>query len=408
MAWRGPTSNNPVPNKINIAGISGINSTENRATNVRRDTDTQVNFSVTLLDIDTTIFTHLDTTVSPEIPISGVTTKVPILYASPERWIAIQDDGFVRDKNGKIQCPVIAFRRSTMQRNDSLMTLNRYLQYPTVRKFSQKNQYDRFSLMNNFNQVGEVYSVTLPDHVIINYEFIVWTEASEQANIVAEKINFATEDYWGDKHRFKFRTSISDYQFQSEVSVEQDRMVKTTFTMMVYAYLLPDKFENNRSTVQKSFTARKVVVGAESVASADTYPFTQNIATSSVAPTTELNGSQVPILDMPPTSETDPYDSSWINNDIINYQNFLTIKSGSVISVNPSHSLFLFESASFNDSTSTTQYQKLMLMIDSQYAPINSFTYQVVSSSILVDAKTSLLKTTPTTQSAVFAYGNLK
>jgi len=238
----------------------------NRAHDVRRDTDDQKDFSVTLLDIDTTIYNHLNERINPTVIDTGRVIKVPVNFASQEKWKSITKDGYVRDKNGKIQCPLIAMRRSTMQRNDNLVTLNRYLQYPTIKQFSQKNQYDKFSAMVGFNPVKEIYSVALPDHVIINYEFIAWTDYNTQQNSVVEQINFATEDYWG-VDRFKFRTSISDYQFQIETPADGDRIVKTTFTLLCYAYLLPDKFENYKSTVQKSFTPRKIVFNTETIES---------------------------------------------------------------------------------------------------------------------------------------------
>ena len=275
MAWRGPTTkpvaNKPPHNPVNtghemsdskkpvVQSAYGPNHKPNRAYDVRRDTDKEKNFSVTLIDIDTAILTHLDTVISPTIIDAGRQIKVPINYASGEKWKSIQQDGVIRDHNGKIQTPVIAFRRSTMQRNDNLITLNRYLQYPAIKHFSEKNKYDRFSAMSGFMPVKEIYSVAMPDHVIINYEFIIWTELIEQGNAVVEAINFATEDYWGDKNRFKFRTSISDYNFETTNDAGQDRIVRSTFSMMVNAYLLPDKFENYKSVVQKAFTPRKVV-----------------------------------------------------------------------------------------------------------------------------------------------------
>ena len=275
MAWRGPTTkpvvNNPPHNPVNtghemsdskkpvVQSAYGPNYKPNRAYDVRRDTDKEKNFSVTLIDIDTAILTHLDTVISPTIIDAGRQIKVPINYASGEKWKSIQQDGVIRDHNGKIQTPAIAFRRSTMQRNDNLITLNRYLQYPAIKHFSEKNKYDRFSAMSGFMPVKEIYSVAMPDHVIINYEFIIWTELIEQGNAVVEAINFATEDYWGDKNRFKFRTSISDYNFETTNDAGQDRIVRSTFSMMVNAYLLPDKFENYKSVVQKAFTPRKVV-----------------------------------------------------------------------------------------------------------------------------------------------------
>jgi hypothetical protein len=268
MAWRGPLKpvTNPAPDQLKgLIQTPAMIKNDNRAYQKRRDTDDVKNFSVSLLDIDTTITNYLNDVINLQVMDNGALVKVPVNYSSPERWKAIRKDGFMRDKNGKIQCPVLAFNRANMQRNDTLITFNRYLSYPTIRKFSQKNQYDRFSIMSGFSPVREIYDITMPDHVIINYDFIVWTDYIEQQNSIIENLNFATEDYWGDKVRFKFRTSISDYQFPTEISADGDRIVKATFSMMVYAYLLPETFENRKSTTQKAFTPRKVVFDVEAV-----------------------------------------------------------------------------------------------------------------------------------------------
>lgn len=277
MAWRGPTKKvtNPAPNPVQHGNEmpgesrtipnSGFPFYENRATQVRRDKDGENDFSVKLIDIDTTILSYLDTVISPTVVDAGRQVKVPVNYASPERWKAIRKDGAMRDKHGKVQTPAIAMRRNTIQRNDNLITFNRYLQYPVVKRYSEKNKYDKFNLMTNFSPVKEVYSVAMPDHVIVNYDFIVWTELIEQANSIVEAVNFSTEDYWGDKERFKFRTSISDYNFETMVDAGNDRVVRATFTMMVYAYLLPNRYENYKSVVQKAFTKRKIVVNFDAV-----------------------------------------------------------------------------------------------------------------------------------------------
>ena len=277
MAWRGPIKpvTNQAPNNLSHGNeMSGEKKTvpnssfpfkENRAFEVRRDKDTEKDFSVTLIDIDSTVLNYMDRVISPTIVDAGRQVKVPINYSSPERWKSIQKDGAIRDKNGKMQCPAIAFRRSTMQRNDGLITFNRYLQYPVIKRFSEKNKYDKFSVMNGFSPVKEVYSVAMADHVIVNYDFIIWTDLVEQGNSIVESINFSTEDYWGDKTRFKFRTSISDYNFETTVDAGQDRVVKTTFSLMVYAYLLPNRYENYKSVVEKAFTPRKVVINFDAV-----------------------------------------------------------------------------------------------------------------------------------------------
>lgn len=231
---------------------------------VRRDADTQKNFSVTLLDIDTTIIDHLGKILNIKLPLTNQQISVPIIYASPERWKSIRKDGYIRDQKGQIQSPLLVIKRSDVTNNDQLKTFNRHLTYPVIKKYSQKNKYDKFGVQNNIQvPVKEVYNVTLPDHVIITYDFMAWTDYIVHMNKIIEIINFATEDYWGDKERFKFRTSIQNYTFETDLVNGQDRMVKSNFSMTVWAYLLPEQTEDYRSTTQKRLTTRQVVITAE-------------------------------------------------------------------------------------------------------------------------------------------------
>jgi len=296
MAWRGPVKpvNNPTPNRLNkTTENSDVLKSENRALNVRRDTDNVKNFSVTLMDVDTTILRYLDDVINPQVIDNGQNIKVPVNYASPERWKAIRKDGYMRDKHGKVQTPAIAFRRTTMQRNDNLITFNRYLSYPTSKGYSEKNKYDKFSVMTGFSPVKEIYSVTAPDHVIVNYDFVVWTDYIEQLNGVVEAINFATEDYWGDFTRFRFRTQISDYNFETEVAADSDRIVKATFSMMVYAYLLPETFENHRQTTEKAFSPRKVIFNTELTGNVTTDKEAAILGASSVLPASPITADPI-------------------------------------------------------------------------------------------------------------------
>jgi hypothetical protein len=262
MSWTGNTNNNPPNNVQATSDVSNINIGENRALNTRRDTDNIRNNSITLLDIDTTIFNYLDKDINPDIISSGDTRiKVPIIYGSPERWKSARVDGVIRDYNGKIQLPVLMFKRNSVSKNESLMTLNRHLTYPVMTKYTQKNKYDKFSLLTNaVAPVNSVYAITLPDHVKITYDFMVWTTYVEQMNEVIEKINFATEDYWGDKNRFRFRVYAGDYNNNMEMASGKDRMVRTEFNITVMAYLSPDSFEDKKLTMQKLLTPRKVVI----------------------------------------------------------------------------------------------------------------------------------------------------
>lgn len=268
MPWQGDTTN-PVPSNVNKTKENPyFKNTKNKALDVRRDTDTKKNFTITLLDIDTTIIEYLDKVINADVIDGGISVKVPIVYGNPERWKAAQVDGYFRDINGKVQLPVLMFKRASFNKNESLQTFNRYLTYPVITKYTEKNKYDRFSLMNDtVAPVHQIHAVTLPDHIKIEYEFMVWTEYVEQMNKIIEKINFASDDYWGDPQRFKFRVSINDYTHTTEVSSDKDRMVRTNFSLTVYSYLLPESFEDRKATVQKILTPRQIKITSELVES---------------------------------------------------------------------------------------------------------------------------------------------
>ena len=259
MTWRPNTVNNS-------AALSDKKIGENRALNTKRD-DKVKNFSVTLLDVDTAILDYMTKVINPIVSENGGDlVKVPIIYGSPERWKAIRKDGYMRDKKGKVQTPAIMFKRNTMARNDALITLNRYLSAPCVKKYSVRNNYDQFSILSGRSvPVQEIYNVTMPDHVIITYECMVWTDYVEQMNKIIESINFAAEDYWGDKTKFRFRVSISDYTSQVEIPTDADRIVRSNFSLTVYAYLLPEERETRESTTQKILTPRKLIINTEVV-----------------------------------------------------------------------------------------------------------------------------------------------
>lgn len=268
MSWQGDI-NNPVPSGIDFTKENPIvKNTKVKAFDTRRDTDERKDFTVTLIDIDTTLLDYLQNVINLSVIDAGQSVKVPIMYGSPERWKAAQIDGFTRDQQGKLQLPAIMFKRNSFSKNENIITFNRYLTYPVISKYTEKNKYTKFSTLNDtVVPVNQIHAVTLPDHVKLEYEFIVWTEYVEQMNGILEKINFASEDYWGDPQRLKFRVSINDYSHTVEVNTDSDRMVKTNFVLSVFAYLLPESFEDRKSTVQKLLTPKKINITAELVSS---------------------------------------------------------------------------------------------------------------------------------------------
>ena len=268
MAWRGDNTN-PVPNNQQEAANRHEDRIEvNRAKQVRRDTDKQKDFTVRLIDIDTTIMSQLEK-FNLQVVDGGNNIKVPLYYASPEKWASIQKHGIIRDYQGKMILPALVFKRTTSEKDPALLAFNRYLRYPVMKKYSTKNKYTQFSALVPQNApINEVYDVVTPDHMIFTYHFIIWTEYVEQNNAIVERLNFETEDYWGEPDGFRFRTRIDSFSHTIELQVDQDRIVKTEFDMMVHGYLLPDVYNDMKGfhpTTQKWLTPKKVVMGLEVV-----------------------------------------------------------------------------------------------------------------------------------------------
>lgn len=270
MAWRGHLTNK-VPGPVLPDSVSGDGVIEdNRALHVRRDLDTQKNFTVTLKDIDETVFSHLSK-MQLTVVDNGNHIKVPISYASPEKWKSVRNDGFMRDNNGKIILPALIFYRVSSESDTNMTMFNKYLRYSVLKTYSAKNQYTPFSVLMGKNApINEIYNVVCPDYMNFNYKFIVWTEYIEQNNALIERINFETNDYWGSEKGYRFRTFVNSYNHTSEVESDSDRLIRTEFDLTLKGYLLPDTFapglDGFKSTTEKSFTAKKILLGTEVVA----------------------------------------------------------------------------------------------------------------------------------------------
>jgi hypothetical protein len=218
---------------------------------------------VRLYDVDLAIAEHMIDTVVPSVEIFREKIKVPVMYGNPERWKAIRKDGYLRDKKGQLQIPLIMFKRNSIERDEAMSsTMNRHVSYPSISKYSKKHRYDKFSAMTGTQKPVEIFDVVMPDYVTISYEVIVWTDFTEHMNKIVEAFQYATDEYWGDKNGFKFRVKVDSFENTTEVGEGSQRIVRTTFTMLVNAYLLPEQF-NNETTHKKSLTPKKVVWGLE-------------------------------------------------------------------------------------------------------------------------------------------------
>ena len=169
-------------------------------TNQRKDN--VKNISVGLMDVDAAIMYYFNEVIKPKVVINKQEIKVPVYYANAERWNSIQKQGYVRDVKGSLITPLIVFKRTSIEADETLpidkLDANDPKQFYTFeKKYSQQQRYDRFSVED------------------------------------------ATE--MGDN----------------------ERIIKTNFNMSFKGYLVPESF-NEFLTTQRHFTPKQVVVEDES------------------------------------------------------------------------------------------------------------------------------------------------
>ena len=237
----------------------------NRGRDVSRKDDNVKNFSIGLMDIDATIMYYFNNVIKPKVVENDETIKVPIMYANPERWASVQSKGFLYDNKKQLIIPLIVFKRSSVEK-DTTMSVDKFnpqdpkLQYTFQKQYTDKNRYDKFSVQQGLNATKELYSVAVPDYVKLSYEFVIWTSYTEQMNTIVEQLIYSEGAYWGEDGRFKFRTSIDSYTDASEMTVNKERIIKTTFSVTMNGYLIPEAF-SEVVTTQKKLTPKRIFIG---------------------------------------------------------------------------------------------------------------------------------------------------
>lgn len=244
-----------------------VQDSKNRALQRSVKGDDVKQFSIGLKDIDEAIFYYFNNVIRPSAIKNGNRVPVPVLYGSPERWAAVQKDGFYRDKNGKIQTPLIMFKRDSIEKNRNIgnkMDANNPNNFGIFKKrYSKKNVYDTFSILNNRIPVEEYYGVIIPDYVNVTYSCVIFTDYVEQMNKIVESINFASDSYWGDPERFKFRAMIDNYTTTTELNQGQDRTVKTQFTISLLGHIVPDSINTGIANMNKFYSKSAINFGIE-------------------------------------------------------------------------------------------------------------------------------------------------
>jgi hypothetical protein len=176
----------------------------------------------------------------------------------------MQKDGFFRDKNGKTLIPVISLKRESFEKDRRLgnkLDGNKVQNIQYFKKgYSKKNIYDNFSVLQNQKPKEEYQISIIPDYLILNYKISIFTDYMEHMNSILESIEFASDSYWGDKERFQFRASITQFPTPVEIINGNDRAIKSELNLILNGYIIPKSININQSSpIGKSYSITKTI-----------------------------------------------------------------------------------------------------------------------------------------------------
>lgn len=245
------------------------NTPPNRAYDIPRPDGSPAPIKVDLHTIDEAIVTYLTDTIKPTINDGGTSRSVPVFFSTPEKWKAVQVDGYTRDPNSdKIQLPFFALRRSSVVKGALWNPSNKHLHMTMASRWNPRNAYDRFAIQNRVTPSQHVTQVIFPDYVNIAYECVIWTEKVHQLNEVVEQIAVETDEWWGKPNAYKFRAVMDDVTIQTDLPSDNDRVVRAHFNLLVYGYIIPEKVIQNHRQVASNmerYSAKKGVIFTEVV-----------------------------------------------------------------------------------------------------------------------------------------------
>ena len=239
----------------------------NRSEKMSQKGDTHKEFTVGIQDIDEAIMYYFENVIRPTVFQNGERIAVPVIYGSPERWKSFQKDGRYRDRSGKIMNPIIMFKRDNIVKKRNL-TNKLDANFPNLytswqKTYNNKNFYSNFNVLNNRVQTKQFVANVVPDYVTLQYSVTMQTYYIEQLNKIIEAVNYASDSYWGDPERFKFNASIDQFNTIQELNDGQDRVVRSTFTINMYGYIIPDIIQKDIASIKKYNSKSKVVFSME-------------------------------------------------------------------------------------------------------------------------------------------------
>lgn len=258
------------PNKTVNPNESQTGIDFNRGYQLSQKGDTSKLLQIGIQDLDEAIFYYFNNVIKPYVYQNNQRRSVPFIYAAPERWKSYQKDGYYRDKSGAVMLPIIIIKRDSLEKDRSVynkLDANEPNLYGSFNhKYNAKNAYSNFSALNNRIPVKSYSLSVVPDFVTLNYSCVIQTYYMEQLNKIIESVEYASDSYWGDPERFKFRSFIDSFQTATELTDGRDRLVRGNFNIRLRGYIIPETMQKDINSLKKVNSKSKITITSETVA----------------------------------------------------------------------------------------------------------------------------------------------
>lgn len=274
--------------------------------------------SCTVEDIDRALFTLFD----KELPLTYTHLKksqrVPVVFASGERFAIIARKKPLRDKSNALILPVISIMRTDLAANNEMgLSSNQTVPHVIKTKLSKKDvRYQRLmnkldlknadylpstnsfldsnektgtdsgristrrdgskiksirkgSLLNNTleNNIYDVYEIPPAQFITATYEVTIWAQYVQQMNEIVMTVLSSAHDY--NQRTFRIETT-KGYKFVAYIDdsfavgnnfedfTDDERIIRTTFTVKVPGYILGKTYDGSQSRIKVTTSAPQI------------------------------------------------------------------------------------------------------------------------------------------------------
>ena len=199
-----------------------------------------IDYKQSLQDIDTCILKYIQQTINPVVQYQNGITRVPIIYANPQRWFSIKKLGYISDKNNKIQSPIMSIRRVSQKINKGI--INRqvidHVSY-IFQKPNLQNQGLLSKINNKYKKQKQYYALVPPIYLDLSYQVTIWVDFIQHMNIIKQLFFQHSDKYWKYQNSRYAKVIVQDFTDNNQLTIDSQRKISATCTLTTSGYITP-------------------------------------------------------------------------------------------------------------------------------------------------------------------------